>query len=144
VVKGPRPVQRKNAQFWSEISNETEQLIDRVEAPALTAEEQSGSQPVELRQEGTLEQDSPAEEQAETTKEITPKRPRARAASATKEKAPQKPRLRAASPTKEATPKKPRAARDGTRSKKATVKKPRSTDSKPSQRGFKWPTPEGS
>jgi hypothetical protein len=127
VLKGPRPAQRKNAQFWSEISNETEQLIDRVEAPALPAEEQSGAQPVEFRQEGTLEQASPAEEKARTTKEATPKKPRARTTSA----------------TKEATPKKPHAARNGTRSKKTTVEKPRSTGPKPSQRGFKWPTPEG-
>ena len=82
---------------------------------------------MEFRQEGTLEQASPAEEKAGTTKEATPKKLRARAAS----------------PAKEAAPKKPRAARDGTRSKKATVKKPRSTGLKPSQRGFKWPTPEG-
>jgi len=127
VLKGPRPVQRKNAQFWSEISNETEQLIDRAEAPALPAEEQSGARPVEFRQEGTLEQASPAEEKAATTKEATPKKPRARTTSA----------------TKEATPKKPRAARNGTRSKKTTGEKPRSTGPKPSQRGFKWPTPEG-
>ncbi len=143
MLKGPRPVQRKNAQFWSEISNETEQLIDRVEASALPAEEQSGAQPVEFRQEGTLEQASPAEEEAETTKEATSKKPRARTASATREEAPKKPRARTTSATKEAAPKKPRAARDGTRSKKATVKKPRSTGLKPSQRGFKWPTPEG-
>ena len=143
VLKGPRPVQRKNAQFWSEISNETEQLIDRAEAPALPAEEQSGAQPVEFRQEGTLEQASPAEEKAGTTKEATPKKPRARAASPAKEAAPKKPRARSTSATKEATPKKPRAARDGTRSKKTTVEKPRSTGPKPSQRGFKWPTPEG-
>jgi len=127
VLKGPRPVQRKNAQFWSEISNETEQLIDRAEAPALPAEEQSGARPVEFRQEGTLEQASPAEEKAATTREAAPKKPRARTTSA----------------TKEATPKKPHAARNGTRSKKTTVEKPRSTGPKPSQRGFKWPTPEG-
>jgi len=142
VLKGPRPVQRKNAQFWSEISNETEQLIDSVEAPALPANEQSVAQPVEFRQEGTLEQDSPAEEKAETTKEATPKKPRARAASATKVEAPKKPRARAASATKEATPKKARAASDGKRSKKTTVKKAPSAGPKPSKRGFKWPTPE--
>src|SRR6266699_3446644 len=120
VLKGPRPVQRKNAQFWSEISNETEQLIDRAEAPAL-----------------------PAEEKAGTTKGATPKKPRARAASPAKEATPKKPRARTTSATKEATPKKPRAARNGTRSKKTTGEKPRSTGPKPSQRGFKWPTPEG-
>src|SRR5207237_10181927 len=105
VLKGPRPVQRKNAQFWSEISNGTEQLIDRADAPALPAEEQSGAQPVEFRQEGTLEQASPAEEKAGTTKEATPKKPRARAASPAKEATPKKPRARSASATKEATPK---------------------------------------
>ncbi len=129
VLKGSRPVQRKNAQFWSEISKETEQLVDRAEAPALPVEEQPDAQPVEFRQEGTQQQDTPAKEKAETTKEVTPKKTRARAASA----------------TREATPKKPRAhaANDGTRSKKTTVKKPRSAGPKPSKRGFKWPTPEG-
>ena len=33
VLKGPRPVQRRNAQFWNEIANETEELIDSVHTP---------------------------------------------------------------------------------------------------------------
>lgn len=128
VLKGPRPVQRKNAQFWSEISHETEQLVDRAEVPPVPIEEQPDAQPVEFQQESAQQQDTPAQEEAETIKETAPKKPRARTASA----------------VKEATPKKPRTASDGTRSKKTTVKKPRSTGPKPSKRGFKWPTPEGS
>ena len=31
VLKGPRPAQRKNAQFWTGIANETEELVKQVE-----------------------------------------------------------------------------------------------------------------
>jgi hypothetical protein len=114
VLKGPRPVQRKNAQFWSEISNETEQLIDRVEVPA--SSDGVEAQPVELQQDGALPQETQEEampqEIASTTEEAVSKKPRTRAASAI------------------------------TRSKKVAVKKPRSTGPKPSQRGYKWPTTE--
>jgi hypothetical protein len=114
VLKGPRPVQRKNAQFWSEISNETEQLIDRVEVPA--SPDGVEAQPVELQQDGALPQETQEEampqEIASTTEEAAPKKSRTRAASAI------------------------------ARSKKVAVKKPRSTGPKPSQHGYKWPTTE--
>ena len=38
VLKGPRPVQRKNAQFWTDISQDTEKLVNQVQTPEETAE----------------------------------------------------------------------------------------------------------
>ena len=43
VLKGPRPVQRKNAQFWTDISQETEELVDQVQTPE--AEQIAAEQP---------------------------------------------------------------------------------------------------
>ena len=34
VLKGPRPVQRKNAEFWTNINSDTDALIDQVQVPA--------------------------------------------------------------------------------------------------------------
>ncbi len=34
VLKGPRPVQRRNAQFWTDINSDTDALIDQVQLPA--------------------------------------------------------------------------------------------------------------
>lgn len=34
VLKGPRPVQRKNAEFWNEIEQDTEGLLDHIQVPA--------------------------------------------------------------------------------------------------------------
>ncbi len=33
VLKGPRPEQRKNAQFWTEISDGTGELVKKVQVP---------------------------------------------------------------------------------------------------------------
>jgi hypothetical protein len=33
VLKGPRPVQRKNAQFWTEIADDTEELMQQIPEP---------------------------------------------------------------------------------------------------------------
>jgi hypothetical protein len=35
VLKGPRAVQRKNAQFWTEISDDVEELVEPISAPVL-------------------------------------------------------------------------------------------------------------
>jgi hypothetical protein len=43
VLKGPRPAQRKNAQFWTDISQETEQLVTQVQTPE--AEQIAAEQP---------------------------------------------------------------------------------------------------
>ncbi len=36
VLKGPRPVQRKNAQFWTEVAEDTDELLQRVHTPEET------------------------------------------------------------------------------------------------------------
>lgn len=67
VLKGPRPAQRKNAQFWTDISQNTEQLVKQVNVP----------EKVPVEQEPT---DTEASEQSA---ESTPRRiisPRAKAA----------------------------------------------------------------
>ena len=33
VLKGPRPVQRKNAQFWTEVAHDTEALVEPINVP---------------------------------------------------------------------------------------------------------------
>jgi hypothetical protein len=33
VLKGPRPAQRKNAQFWSEINEDTGKLVEQIKIP---------------------------------------------------------------------------------------------------------------
>ena len=38
VIKGSRPAQRKNAQFWSSINADTEGLLDQVQTPAQETE----------------------------------------------------------------------------------------------------------
>ncbi len=44
VLKGPRPVQRKNAQFWTDISQDTEKLVNQVQTPAEPAEKSADEQ----------------------------------------------------------------------------------------------------
>ncbi len=97
VLKGPRPVQRKNAQFWMEIADDTEELMQQIPEPPARdpALEQT-------RADGANGKGSPARE------------------------------------------KKPRAAqnKDTARKKKNSLEGQQpSRGPKPSQRGFKWPTP---
>lgn len=92
VLKGPRPVQRKNAEFWTEVSDDAKALVEPVEA----------SVPVK-------------EAPTENNEPIVTDRPRTRT--------------------------KGTAARTRKPGAKQRTTKPRSTGPKPSQRGFKWPTP---
>ena len=41
VLKGPRPVQRRNAQFWTDVAHETEDLVEQVNPPPTPAGEQA-------------------------------------------------------------------------------------------------------
>ena len=48
VLKGPRPVQRKNAEFWTDINNDTEALVGQVQANEVEGEAapvEEGTQP---------------------------------------------------------------------------------------------------
>ena len=116
VLKGPRPAQRKNAQFWTGIASETEELIKQVESPS-TSETPGASETV-VAPDTQSATEKAAQGSAVYEKKATkaPRKPRSKAASAI------------ASSKKEA--------------KKEGVKKPRSSGPKPSQRGFKLSSPQ--
>ena len=68
VLKGPRQAQRRNEQFWTEVADETEDLIDQVHPGSTSTKMQADQQPEEALQETPKAQ----------------RKPRARAASAVK------------------------------------------------------------
>jgi hypothetical protein len=116
VLKGPRPAQRKNAQFWTGIASETEELIKQVESPATSETPGTAETVVAPETQPTKEEAAQGSVVDEKKATKAPRKPRSHAASAI------------ASGKKEA--------------KKEGVKKPRSSGPKPSQRGFKWPSPQ--
>jgi len=121
VLKGPRPVQRRNAQFWTGVSKDVGELVGQVDDKK--PDDQIQATPIDevsaipVVQEERVTTDEPHEEvasQEETpSTDVTPETP-------------QKRRSRIASVV--------------TRGKKSTQSKP--STMKPSQRGFKWPTQE--
>jgi len=48
VLKGPRPAQRKNAQFWTEIANDTEELMQQIPEPPV--EELTNTDDVDVKE----------------------------------------------------------------------------------------------
>ncbi len=121
VLKGPRPAQRRNAQFWSGVAQETENLLQ----PAATTADDSEPELVPHFEGPTAEpqdtatahlaQDSPVE--VEQDKPAATRKTRGRSSSSGNSR------------TGPATRKK----------KTDAAIKPRSTGPKPSQRGYKWP-----
>lgn len=105
IIKGSRPEQRKNAAFWTNISENTGELLQQVHVPAED-------------EELTKAVSAPAVQETEADEE---------------KRTPTKRKPRASHP--------PRPDRGNGRKKSITPRKPRSTGPKPSQRGFKWPTP---
>jgi hypothetical protein len=101
VLKGPRPVQRRNAQFWADVSQDTEELVKQVQTPEVTAQEVSDEQ--------TQASVLPTQPDTETPHVVAPRSAVAKRAA--------------------------RAAR------KDKTERPIASGPKPSQRGFKWPTP---
>ena len=138
VIKGSRPAQRRNARFWTDVSEETDELMNTVSSAT-----QDGSEPVTDSQElseaqettvipenvgevadnepdnGNNEQDAADTENAHTTLETDNNSEFAA--------------------TREAIRRRTRAASAVVREKKENRSK--SSGPKPSQRGFKWPTP---
>jgi hypothetical protein len=102
VIKGPRPAQRKEAKYWTDVAQDTEALVSHIHV--VPTEEKVEA--VEHQQEDT------------TSREVMPV-------------------AQQATPTKL----RKRVASAATRQKKVSVAKTRSSGPKPSQRGFKWPTP---
>ena len=43
TLKGPRPVQRRNAQFWQEVTNDTEAMLEQVQTPTVTNTDLAGN-----------------------------------------------------------------------------------------------------
>ena len=99
VLKGPRPVQRKEAQFWAGISENTDDLIGHIPTPETSDLEDAAGE-------------TEAGEQSAGEQSAAPRKPRTRSASAS------------------------------VRTKKANTAGGGKRGPKPSQRGFKWPTPE--
>jgi hypothetical protein len=113
VLKGPRTVQRKEAQFWTGIADDTEDLLKQIEIIEGPETAEASKAPGEMQDDAV--QESPADVE-------------------TGAKAVRKPRSRAASAI----------ARNKKDLKKEKAVKPRSSGPRPSQHGYKWPTPESS
>jgi hypothetical protein len=117
VLKGSRPAQRKNAQFWTGVSQDAEQLVNQVQAKEETSSSVSDTT-ADMVTGKTAEKAVDGQEPAidASVEEHTP--------------APHAVSSRAKAAKRAAS-----AARRG-KSDKPVSKGPR-----PSQRGFKWPTP---
>ena len=138
VLKGPRPVQRRNAQFWTGVTNDTSELVGHIQE----------AKPDEHTQEVSTREAVATPSASETLTSAMPSTSEASIASSlpeevvstdsshdeiTSDEVPM-----AESGSKEA----PQKRRTRTASAVTRTKKPRSTGPKPSQRGFKWPTQE--
>jgi hypothetical protein len=103
VLKGSRPQQRKQAQFWTEVIDGTEELLQNVQTPATTPEptipEVTNIQPAQSQKSGRKKRATTSEKSGKRT------------------------------------------ASETTRKKNADAAKPHASGPRPSQRGFKWPTP---
>src|SRR5437588_11193873 len=75
VLKGSRPAQRKNAEFWTGVADETENLIDQVHSDSTSTGKQADQQPEEALQETPEQGKDPS---------MAQRKPRVRAASAVK------------------------------------------------------------
>lgn len=127
VLKGPRPVQRRNARFWTDISQETDELIHHVSAgeqddienggvseelPELSAVDAQTVQGAAVDDEQSEQDTDEGNTSSETEQESSTESPRRRT----------------------------RAASAVVRGKKDKGVHGSSAAMKPSQRGFKWPT----
>jgi hypothetical protein len=111
VLKGPRPAQRKNAQFWTDVSQDTEQLVKKVQTAAEASPKVAHKPEAE-----------PTDEQAPTV-DVLPVEQEQHAHT-----------------TRVVSPRAKAAKRAANASRKGKVDKSRSSGPKPSQRGFKWTT----
>lgn len=119
VLKGPRPVQRRQATFWNNVSAETSSLLDKPQTTAEQKEPQAQNQ-------------KPVTAERQSTRPVKPQP----AAQASQQAASQ------ASPATPVKGKKPvRRIASAERRKKAATSRTYPPGPRPSQRGFKWPTP---
>lgn len=147
VLKGPRPVQRKNAEFWTDIAQNTDELLDGVNEVATPDEQVSAAQEQQtgdgagaqelLTHDNDAAQEAPTDDSIVAQASLTHDNPVVQKQTVARE---------GTLPTA-AKPRK-RAATAASRSKKASEKqkgaqpKTNGPVPRPSRRGFKWPTPE--
>ncbi|HEY5005801.1 MAG TPA: hypothetical protein VII61_21755, partial [Ktedonobacteraceae bacterium] len=116
VIKGPRPIQRQEARFWTEVKDDTESLVGNIQAETKDVD---AAQNVEVDAVQNVEVDATTPD-ATTSDATVPE---------TEDKPSKKSRTRSASATV-------RNRKTGdTKEKVRGVKGPR-----PSQRGYQWPT----
>src|SRR5262249_44397886 len=127
VLKGPRPVQRRNAQFWTDISQDTEKLVTQIHTPEATA------QTVETGQAQDTVPTTPETGQAQDTVPTALAHAEEPAQTSVSPAKPDVAVTRVVSPRAQAAKRAARVARKG------KIDRPASSGPKPSQRGFKWP-----
>jgi hypothetical protein len=169
VLKGPRPVQRKNAEFWTDIAQNTDELLDGVKEVTTPNEQVSASQEQpttdsviaqellthdnDVAQEQSvnngvvaqelLTHDNDAAQEASTDDSIA-----AQASLTHDNPVVQEQEVAEEGTLSTAAKPRKRAATAASRSKKASEKQkgtqPKTSGPvpRPSRRGFKWPTPE--
>jgi hypothetical protein len=117
VLKGPRPAQRRNAQFWTGVAQETAELLQPLAAEPQAAEGAGvTSQAAQVDEHGAQTEQSPAQVPTAQPAEVEQ----------AELKSVRKTRARTTAPA-------------GRRKKADAPAKPRATGPRPSQRGFKWP-----
>jgi hypothetical protein len=122
VIKGPRPLQRQEARFWTEVKDDTDSLVGNIQ---IEMKDVDTTQNVAVDATQNVDVDAPAPDASAPDVEIDASAPE----TDTEGKPSKKPRTRSASATV-------RSRKTGdTKEKVRGVKGPR-----PSQRGYKWPT----
>ncbi len=129
VLKGPRPVQRKNEQFWNGINGETENLVNQVHVVDNQDEVEAEKQLLTTLEKLATESSENVTTAPESSAEV--------AAPVDTTEAPVAPEVAAKPVRKPRT----RSTANSESKESSAEKKPRVTALKPSQRGFKWPTP---
>ncbi len=144
VLKGPRPVQRKNAEFWTDIAQNTDALLNGVKE-VTTPQEQPTDDSVVAQELLTHDNDvaqEPSTQEPLTDDSIVAQELLAHDSPGIQEQ------VVTEKGTPPATKTRKRATTAVSRSKKASEKqkgaqpKTKGPVPRPSRRGFKWPTPE--
>ena len=144
VIKGPRPAQRRNARFWTEVAEETNELVNNV-TPTAQSElndtkpdttPQGTSETVEVS--GVSDVPESAVEVSNNTSENEFHEQEQNTENASTTLTSGDEAIYEA--TREAIRRRTRAASAVVREKKEKAVRSDATNAKPSRRGFKWPT----
>jgi len=158
VLKGPRPVQRKNAEFWTGIAQNTDALLDSVKEVPTPQQEAANESNVEQAQptdDNPTVQAQPTDDNSTMQAQPTDDNPTVQVLpsddSVVTQEMPANDSLDVQEQTVAEEGTKPikakprnRATTPAARSKKASAKQAKTSGPvpRPSKRGFKWPTPE--